>query len=60
MKAGRGTYLTHVLNGTQSERCHPDQPHRLHYPSMNWYLQFTRSESGHGQNSRDGNRAQEG
>jgi hypothetical protein len=43
MKTGRGTYLTHVLKGTQSERCLPTRPHHLHYLSMSWYLQYTRS-----------------
>jgi len=43
MKTGGGTYLTHVLNGTQSERCLPTRPHHLDYPSMSWYLQYTRS-----------------
>ena len=43
MKTGGGTYLTHVLKGTQSERCHPGRPHHLHYPSMSWYPQYTRS-----------------
>ena len=43
MKTGGGTYLTHVLKGTQSEQCHPDRPHHPHYPLMSWYLQYTRS-----------------
>ena len=43
MKTEGGTYLTHVLNGTQSERCLPTRPHHLHYLSMSWYLQYSRS-----------------
>jgi hypothetical protein len=41
MKTGGGTYLTHVLKGTQSEQCHPDRPHHLHYLPALRHLQYT-------------------
>ena len=44
MKTGGGTYLTHVLNGIQSERCHPDRQYHLRYPLMSWYLQYTKTQ----------------
>lgn len=37
-----GTYLNHVLKGTQSERCCHTRPHHLHDPLISWCLQNPR------------------
>jgi hypothetical protein len=43
MKTDEGIYLTHVLNGTRSGRCHLIRPLHLHYLMTTWYLQYTSS-----------------
>ena len=43
MKTVEGTYLTHVLKGTQSGQCHLNRPVHLHYLMTSWYLQYTSS-----------------
>ena len=44
MKTGEGTYLTHVLKGTQSEQCRLARPHWLHYRLKSRLAQYTRSD----------------